>query len=387
MADPKPNFITMCNEGKYGDREFVVSCKGRPFAVLTAPLFPVPAFTMVDLNLIRDLNIRMTDMQCTKLFYGGQKLRICGKVSTTVQCIINGAPAGTMHFKAHVVQDLYKLFDTHSIAGTKLSQKLLGPPVQFFPDKKDSAEPTEDDSDAPEAKKKKRKKVKKKTSLSQATKSPKLSSCEDSSPTPPDSRYQGQWIQHYSYQGWHPEHGYGRPDVLRCYYEDRSTGKVQNDMPDEWDSDGTLHSLTSMKSWVPYGSSDTDEYGDTYINLSSVRYNDPETSTNPTRRPADEQAETAGTNISMQAMVHKAWVDSLNTGQEMPSHLQHIPVPHGLEWCGRNCAAYLYFGRQADPLCGYSPEMLPEGFTPCSSRCPGGWCSCTRSYSGRDFRS
>ena len=95
MADPKPNYITMCNEGKYGDREFVVSCKGRPFSVLTAPLFPTPAFTMVDLNLIRDLNMRMTDMQCTKLFYGGQKLRICGKVSTTVQCIVNGAPAGT----------------------------------------------------------------------------------------------------------------------------------------------------------------------------------------------------------------------------------------------------------------------------------------------------
>ena len=103
MPTSKPNIITMSNEGKFGDREFVVSCKGRPFAILTAPQFPTPAFTMVDLNLMRDLNLRMTDMQCSKLLYGGQKLRILGKVSTSVQCIVNGMPAGNMHLKAHVM--------------------------------------------------------------------------------------------------------------------------------------------------------------------------------------------------------------------------------------------------------------------------------------------
>ena len=196
-----------------------MSCKGRPFVILTAPQFPVPAFTMVDYNLIRDLNLRMTDMQCSKFFYGGQKLRILGKVSTTVQCIMEGAPAGTLHLKAHVVQDLYKLFDVHSVAGTKLSHKLLGPPAKLVPDTEESTEPT--DEGAQEAKKKKRKQQNKRASKVKATKSSKsdsLSESESSSddiPTPPPSTSQGRWTRHYSYDGWHPVHGYGRPDILR----------------------------------------------------------------------------------------------------------------------------------------------------------------------------
>ena len=219
MATPKPNFITASNDGKFGDREFIVSCKGRPFVILTAPQFPVPAFTMVDYNLIRGLNLRMTDMQCSKFFYGGQKLRILGKVSTTVQCIMEGAPAGTLHLKAHVVQDLYKLFDVHSVAGTKLSHKLLGPPAKLVPDTEESTEPT--DEGAQEAKKKKRKQQNKRASKVKATKSSKsdsLSESESSSddrPTPPPSTSQGRWTRHYSYDGWHPVHGYGRPDILR----------------------------------------------------------------------------------------------------------------------------------------------------------------------------
>ena len=116
---------------------------------------------MVDLNLIRDLNLRMTDMQRSELLYGGQKLRILGKVSTSMQCIVDGMPAGNMHFKAHVIQDLYKLFDTHSIAGFKLSQKLIGPAFQLFPDNISETEPTANaDSDESEGKKKKNWKIK-----------------------------------------------------------------------------------------------------------------------------------------------------------------------------------------------------------------------------------
>ena len=49
--------------------------KGATLCYSPAPQFPTPAFTMVDLNLIRDLNLRMTDMQRSELLYGGQKLR------------------------------------------------------------------------------------------------------------------------------------------------------------------------------------------------------------------------------------------------------------------------------------------------------------------------
>ena len=92
MATPKPNLITTCYEGKYGEREFVFSC--RPLSVLTAPLFPTPAFTMIDHNLVRELKLRLTDLQCVKFTYGGRKLRILGKVNTTVQCVVDGVPAG-----------------------------------------------------------------------------------------------------------------------------------------------------------------------------------------------------------------------------------------------------------------------------------------------------
>ena len=145
MATPKPNLITTCYEGKYLDREFVFSCRGRPFSVLTAPLFPTPAFTMIDHNLVRELRLRLTDLQCVKLTYGGQKLRILGRVNTTIQCVIDGVPAGNFQFKAHVVQDIYQLFDTHAIAGVKMSEKLsgmsfAGKPVELTtePTKKDA---------------------------------------------------------------------------------------------------------------------------------------------------------------------------------------------------------------------------------------------------------
>ena len=84
----------------------------------------------------------MTDLQCAKLYYGGQKLRILGRISTSVQCISDGVQSGNLHFKANVVQDLYQCFDTHSIAGTKMSAKLIGPPFEVD-QSEDSTEPTE----------------------------------------------------------------------------------------------------------------------------------------------------------------------------------------------------------------------------------------------------
>jgi len=385
MANPKPNYITMCNEGKFGDREFVVSCKGRPFAILTAPQFPTPAFTMVDLNLIRDLNLRMTDLQCTKLSYGGQKLRILGKVSTSVQCIVDGVPAGNMHLKAHVIQDLYKLFDTHSIAGTKLSQKLIGPPFQLFPD--NSAEPTEENSDAPEAKKKRRKRKLNKSSPSQATvygNSPTRSSTSESPslPSKPQPKVQGRWIQHHRHGG-----PYGKPSEFVVDYEDRKTGMWQYERPDCWDSEGSFHSISSMKSCLYSSSSNPDEYTDTYTNLSSVRYNKPVQAGSELPKTSANLVKDNSTTYSrrMLAIVHEAWKESLNTGKDIPPHLQHIPVPHGIEWCSRDCAAHMYSGEELPPLCGYSPEMLPEDFFPCSNCCPGRWCSCCRKYTGRDF--
>ena len=130
MTPTDVKYVTLSYDGTQGDREFVLACKGRPFAVLTAPSFPTPAVTLVDYNLVRDMKLRMSDLQCAKFHYAGQKMRILGKISTSVQCITSGAISGNIHFKAMVIQDLYQNFDVHSIAGVKLSQKLIGPPYE-----------------------------------------------------------------------------------------------------------------------------------------------------------------------------------------------------------------------------------------------------------------
>jgi hypothetical protein len=273
MAEPKPNQITACNLGLNGDKEFVVACKGRPFSILTTPLLPVPTVTYLDYNLVRDLNLRMSSLQCRKLFYGGEKLRILGQISTTVQCIINGSPLGNIQMKCHVVEDLKKYFNTHGIAGEKLSKKLLGQHADVFPAKA-SAEPSDEESDD-EKPKKKRKKSKKTDDAPHPPKAPtpkpKAASPDKAVLTsPPRPRCQGIWIKTQSYNGWHPEHGYGGPPgVLRDCYQDRRSGLAQRERPECWDSEGPFHSEDSASSI--YESSD--EYDDEYTNVSHIRQN------------------------------------------------------------------------------------------------------------------
>ena len=111
MADIEYQNVTMSYQGPHGDREFVLACKGRPFSVLTSPSYPTPDVTLVDYSLVRDLKVHMNELQCAKFNFGGVKLRKLGKISTSVQCILNGVPAGSIHFKDVVVQDLYQHFD------------------------------------------------------------------------------------------------------------------------------------------------------------------------------------------------------------------------------------------------------------------------------------
>ena len=69
MAAETPPVVTMSYDGISGDREFVVACKGRSFAILTSPIFPTPAATLVDYNLVRDLKLRISDLQGAKFRY------------------------------------------------------------------------------------------------------------------------------------------------------------------------------------------------------------------------------------------------------------------------------------------------------------------------------
>ena len=119
--------VTKCQDSHGGDKEFVVACKARPFTILMSSSLPTPAVNLVDHKLVSELKLKMSDLQCRRFHFGGQKLRILGKISTSVQCIIDGKVLGNLHFKASVVENLYEYFDSHSVAGDKLSQVLSTP--------------------------------------------------------------------------------------------------------------------------------------------------------------------------------------------------------------------------------------------------------------------
>ena len=106
------------------EAEYIFSCKARPFAVLVSSFLPTPPASLIDYDLVRDLNLKMTDIQCKKFSFAGNKLRILGSVSTSVQCVHNGRLIGNHHIRARVVSDLNKTFDTHCIAGNRLKQQL-----------------------------------------------------------------------------------------------------------------------------------------------------------------------------------------------------------------------------------------------------------------------
>ena len=132
-SKPNPNimprvsskFITMCYDNYPDLKEFVFSCKGRPFAMLSSQQIPVPTLSLIDFDLAQDLGMKLKDIQCSKFTFAGSKLRILGKISQTIQCVKDGKLQGNVHIKANVVEDLKKTFDTHSIAGEKMTKLLF----------------------------------------------------------------------------------------------------------------------------------------------------------------------------------------------------------------------------------------------------------------------
>ena len=94
-----------------GDLDIVVACKGTPFTILQSHSLPTPTVTFIDHKIVAELKLKMTDLQCSRLHYGSKKLRVLGKISTSVQCIYNGMVTGNLHIKASVVENLYENFN------------------------------------------------------------------------------------------------------------------------------------------------------------------------------------------------------------------------------------------------------------------------------------
>ena len=110
---------TLVYEYANQEREHVFVVKGRPFPCLVSPHLPTPTSSLIDYDLVRDLGLKMTDLQCQKFSFAGFKLRILGKVSLTVQCINDGVSFGTFHIKGNVILHLAKSLDTECVAGAK----------------------------------------------------------------------------------------------------------------------------------------------------------------------------------------------------------------------------------------------------------------------------
>ena len=57
-------FITHCYDNYPEQREFVFAMKGRPFSMLSTEKLPVPSSTLIDHNLVRELGLKLHDIQC-----------------------------------------------------------------------------------------------------------------------------------------------------------------------------------------------------------------------------------------------------------------------------------------------------------------------------------
>ena len=103
-------------------QEFVFSCRGQPFVTLVSPDHPPPSSTLLDFKLARELNLKLTNVQCQKYTYAGFKMRIVGSVSTPVQFVRDGFPVGKFLFTATVVRGLSDNLETDSIAAIRKGQ-------------------------------------------------------------------------------------------------------------------------------------------------------------------------------------------------------------------------------------------------------------------------
>ena len=68
--------------------------------------------------------MKLKDVQCKKISFCGKKLRLLGKVSCTVHCVVSGSFLGNFNFKASVIKDLKFHFDTLCVVGAQLSLML-----------------------------------------------------------------------------------------------------------------------------------------------------------------------------------------------------------------------------------------------------------------------
>ena len=106
------------------ETEFVFSCKGRPFTAMVATHLKTEE-NLIDYKLIKELGLKMTDLQCQRFTLGGHKMRRMGHVKMNVQTVLDGFVGASFLYKAKVILDLNNCLDTFSVCGPYLTTKLM----------------------------------------------------------------------------------------------------------------------------------------------------------------------------------------------------------------------------------------------------------------------
>ena len=122
----KLKFPTLYYQYDNDELEFVFCVKGKPFPCLISPRFPTPDESLIDYQMVRELGLKMTDLQCKKFRFAEHDMRVLGVVKTSVQCITDGAVCGSTTIIANVIQNLTKNTDAEFIAGQKMAKQLRG---------------------------------------------------------------------------------------------------------------------------------------------------------------------------------------------------------------------------------------------------------------------
>ena len=337
MSPSSRDHVTMRQDGNFGDQEFVVACKGRPFTILSSTNLPTPLASYIDHKLVAELKLRISDLQCSKLFFGSKKMRILGKISTTVQCIRNGQISGNLYIKASVVENLCENFDVHCIAGNKLSQLLTS-----SPDQDHDANAQSDDEPTTPQQKKKRKKTSRSSDVSPSSSTPNLEKTQTSTPSSTPARDQD------------ISSPFSASFTARRTAINATLAAQAKQSPD--------HSIFERIGYPPTSPP-------TFATEGSPSLQSPRRS--PPGFPAAKYS--PSTNISRLCAMGGVMIGQLRSGQGHPVFYPD----HGPRKCLPSC-------RGLDPPlnCGYNVDYsLPTGFQMCGHACRGAFCDCLRSYS------
>jgi hypothetical protein len=242
---------------------------------------------------------------------------------------------------------------------------------------------------------------------------------DDSPPSSPPPACQGNYIQYSVLNPVPLQRSPGGGQLMKWapWYYDRRTHEYSYTMPEDFDPDGSFHSVRTMDSLASSfnGSYATDgsnlykleDTGPTYFlqpGWDDLEARQLQSSSQPQRlQPGWDDIEAGHLQSSPQlqhlqpglearqlqssqgqqytsvdqAIVHKMFLN----GQDIPANLAHVPQPHGEHWCHPDCP---WLGSEDLPYeCGYHHDW--GNIAPCSQTCPGGYCPHTRGLDGGDW--